>query len=187
MWNIPNILTSARVLLVPVFVAVYFIDWVWAHQLATFIFFIAAITDYLDGYLARKLEQSTAFGAFLDPVADKLIVAAALLLICHSHHDPLITLPAVVLLLREIFISSLREWLGSRGLSATAKVSFIGKLKTVAQMTALIGILSDLEFFMGVRIYWVTLGTIMLYIATVLSVWSMSRYLLASWPHLRRL
>ena len=70
MWNIPNILTSTRVLLVPVFVAVYFIDWVWAHQLATFIFLIAAITDYLDGYLARKLEQSTAFGAFLDPVAD---------------------------------------------------------------------------------------------------------------------
>lgn len=185
MWNIPNILTSLRVFLVPVFVTVYFLDWQWAHQCAAFILFLAAVTDYLDGYLARKLGQMTPFGAFLDPVADKLIVAAALLLICHSYHDPIITIPAVILLLREIFISSLREWLGSRGLSATAKVSFVGKLKTTAQLMALVGIVSDLEVFMGFPIYWVTLGTGMLYVATLLSVWSMVSYVRAAWPHLR--
>ena len=107
MWNIPNILTSLRVFLVPVFVTVYFLDWQWAHQCAAFILFLAAVTDYLDGYLARKLGQMTPFGAFLDPVADKHIVAAALLLICHSYHDPIITIPDYVKFLSLHFVSGL--------------------------------------------------------------------------------
>ncbi|MDP5040030.1 MAG: CDP-alcohol phosphatidyltransferase family protein, partial [Paraglaciecola sp.] len=94
MWTIPNIITVVRVLLIPVFVVVYFLDWKWAHQAGAFIFWFAAITDWFDGYLARKLEQTTPFGAFLDPVADKLIVATALLLITHTYADIWITIPA---------------------------------------------------------------------------------------------
>ena len=185
MWNIPNILTSIRVVLVPVFVAVYFLDWKWAHQLAAFIFCIAAITDYLDGYLARRLQQSTAFGAFLDPVADKLIVGAALLMITHTYNNVWITIPAIILMMREIYVSALREWMGQQGLSDVVKVSFTGKAKTMAQMLALIGLLSGLEYFMGFRIYWVSLGYILLYIAAALSLWSMIVYTTSAWKYLK--
>lgn len=184
MWTIPNIITMLRVLLIPVFVTVYYLDWEWAHQAGAFIFWLAAITDWFDGYLARKLEQSTAFGAFLDPVADKLIVAAALLMITHSYASPWITVPAILLMSREIYVSALREWMGQNGLSDIVKVSFIGKAKTMAQMLALIGLLSELEYFMGFPIYWVTLGTILLYFAAILSVWSMITYTIAAWKHL---
>ena len=95
MWTIPNIITMMRVVLIPVFVLVYYLDWKWAHQAGAFVFWLAAITDWFDGYLARKLKQSSAFGAFLDPVADKLIVAAALLMITHTYADVWITVPAI--------------------------------------------------------------------------------------------
>lgn len=184
MLTIPNLLTLLRVVLIPVFVMVYFIDWKWAHQAAAFIFWFAAITDWFDGYLARKLKQSTPFGAFLDPVADKLIVAAALLMITHTYATPWITIPAVLLLSREIFVSALREWMSLNGESDTVKVSFWGKAKTMAQMLALIGLLSELEYLpigdMTLPIYWVTLGKILLYIATVLSVFSMYQYIVAA-------
>jgi CDP-diacylglycerol--glycerol-3-phosphate 3-phosphatidyltransferase len=181
MWTIPNIITIVRVLLIPVFVLVYFLDWKWAHQAGAFIFWFAAITDWVDGYLARKLNQSTAFGAFLDPVADKLIVAAALLLITHSYETPWITVPAILLMSREIYISALREWMGQRGKQDLVKVSFIGKSKTTAQMLALIGLLSEMEYFMGIQIYWVSLGYIFLYFAAILSFWSMLVYTKAAW------
>ena len=184
MWTIPNVITLIRVVLIPMFVCVYFLDWRWAKETAAFIFWFAAITDWFDGYLARKLQQSTPFGAFLDPVADKLIVAAALLMITHSYDSVWITLPAILLLVREIYVSALREWMGSQGVRDTVQVSFIGKAKTTAQMLALIGLLSGLEEFMGFPIYWVTLGYILLYIATWLSVWSMISYTKAAWPHL---
>lgn len=185
MWTIPNIITVVRVLLIPVFVVVYFLDWKWAHQAAAFVFWFAAITDWFDGYLARKLEQTTAFGAFLDPVADKLIVATALILITHSYATVWITIPAIVLLAREVYISALREWMGQQGKQDLVKVSFMGKAKTMAQMLALIGLLSELEFFMGVQIYWVSLGYILLYFAAVLSLWSMVTYTLAAWKDLK--
>jgi CDP-diacylglycerol--glycerol-3-phosphate 3-phosphatidyltransferase len=181
MWTIPNLITIFRVLLIPVFVIVYFLDWRWAQELGAFIFWFAAITDWFDGYLARKLKQSSEFGAFLDPVADKLIVAAALLMITHSYADIWITIPAILLLMREIYVSALREWMSQKGLSSSVKVSFLGKAKTMAQMLALIGLLSGLETFMGVTIYWVSLGYIMLYIAAVLSAWSMLEYTRAAW------
>lgn len=184
MWTIPNILTMLRVLLIPVFVVVYFLDWRWAHEAGAFIFWLAAITDWFDGYLARKLQQSSAFGAFLDPVADKLIVAVALLMITHNYASLWITVPAIILLAREIYVSALREWMGQRGLREQVKVSFIGKAKTTAQMLALIGLLSGLESFMGFPLYWVTLGHILLYIAAVLSLWSMWQYSRAAWPTL---
>ena len=181
MWTIPNIITIVRVLLIPVFVLVYFLDWKWAHQAGAFIFWFAAITDWVDGYLARKLNQTTAFGAFLDPVADKLIVAAALLLITHSYETAWITVPAILLMSREIYISALREWMGQQGKQDLVKVSFIGKSKTTAQMLALIGLLSEMEYFMGIQIYWVSLGYIFLYFAAILSFWSMLVYTKAAW------
>lgn len=188
MLTIPNLLTMMRVLLIPVFVVVYYIDWKWAHQAAAFIFWFAAVTDWFDGYLARKLEQSTPFGAFLDPVADKLIVAAALIMIAHTYATPWITIPAILLMAREIFISALREWMAKNGQSDTVKVSFWGKAKTMAQMLALIGLLSELEVLaiggMEIPIYWVSLGYILLYIATVLSVFSMLQYIMAAKKYL---
>lgn len=183
-WTIPNLITVFRVLLIPVFVTVYFLDWRWAHEAGAFIFWFAAITDWFDGYLARKLQQSTPFGAFLDPVADKLIVAAALLMITHEYSSVWITVPAIILLMREIYISALREWMSEIGASNLVKVSFIGKAKTMAQMLALIGLLSGLDYFMGFPIYWVLLGKIMLYIAAILSLWSMVVYTNAAWKTL---
>lgn len=171
-------------LLIPVFVSVYFLDWKWAHEAGAFIFWVAAITDWFDGYLARKLEQSSPFGAFLDPVADKLIVAAALLMITHEYSSVWITVPAIVLLMREIYISALREWMSEIGASNLVKVSFIGKAKTMTQMLALIGLLSGLDYFMGFPIYWVVLGKILLYVAAVLSLWSMIIYTNAAWKTL---
>ncbi|MCC2615744.1 CDP-diacylglycerol--glycerol-3-phosphate 3-phosphatidyltransferase [Aestuariibacter halophilus] len=184
MWTIPNIITLLRMLLIPVFVVVYYLDWQWAHQAGAFIFWLAAITDWFDGYLARRLKQSTAFGAFLDPVADKLIVAAALLMITHTYNSVWVTVPAILLLAREIYVSALREWMGQQGRSDTVKVSFVGKAKTMAQMLALIGLLSELEVFMGIPIYWVSLGYGLLYIAAVLSTWSMVTYTVAAWGDL---
>ncbi len=186
MWTIPNIITMMRVVLIPVFVLVYYLDWKWAHQAGAFVFWLAAITDWFDGYLARKLKQSSAFGAFLDPVADKLIVAAALLMITHTYADVWITVPAILLLAREIYISALREWMGQIGKSDLVAVSFVGKAKTMAQMLALIGLLSELEYFMGYPIYWVTLGKILLYFAAVLSVWSMFTYTIAAWKEISK-
>lgn len=183
-WTIPNIITLFRVLLIPVFVTVYFLDWKWAHEAGAFIFWLAAITDWFDGYLARKLQQSSPFGAFLDPVADKLIVAAALLMITHEYADMYITIPAIALLMREIYISALREWMSEIGASNLVKVSFIGKAKTMTQMLALIGLLSGLDYFMGFPIYWVVLGKILLYVAAVLSLWSMVVYTIAAWKKL---
>lgn len=171
-------------LLIPVFVVVYYLDWKWAHQAGAFIFWLAAITDWFDGYLARKLEQTTAFGAFLDPVADKLIVAAALFMIAHTYSTPWITIPAILLMSREIYVSALREWMGQQGKSDIVQVSFIGKAKTMAQMLALIGLLSELEVFMGIPIYWVSLGYGLLYFAAILSVWSMLTYTFAAWKDL---
>jgi CDP-diacylglycerol--glycerol-3-phosphate 3-phosphatidyltransferase len=162
-WTIPNLITVFRVLLIPVFVTVYFLDWRWAHEAGAFIFWFAAITDWFDGYLARKLQQSTPFGAFLDPVADKLIVAVALLMITHEYSSIWITVPAIILLMREIYISALREWMSEIGASNLVKVSFLGKAKTMAQMLALIGLLSGLAR---------------------LSLWSMVVYTNAAWKTL---
>lgn len=182
-WTVPNYVTFTRLLLVPLFVAIFFMDFPFARELSTLIFCIAAITDWLDGYLARKLQQTSPFGAFLDPVADKLIVAAALLIIAHDYESITITLAAIIMLCREIYISALREWMAKIGYSDLVKVGWIGKVKTTTQMIALIGLLSGLEYFFDVRIYWVTLGTYVLYVSAFLSLWSMFGYTKASWPY----
>lgn len=175
MFTIPNILTFIRVLFIPIFIVVYFLDWKWAHQAGAFIFWLAAVTDWFDGYLARKLDQTTRFGAFLDPVADKLMVTAALLMITHSYQELRVTIPAIILVSREIFISALREWMAKDGLSDTVKVSIWGKIKTMAQMTAIFGLLSHMYEW-----YWVQLGLGLLYVATILSIFSMIQYIHAA-------
>lgn len=180
MLTVPNVLTAIRVVLIPIFVIVYFLDWKWAHQAGAFVFWLAAVTDYFDGYFARKLNQTTRFGAFLDPVADKLMVATALLMITHTYNDLWITVPAIILMAREIFISALREWMAKEGLSDDVKVSIWGKAKTMTQMTGIFGLLSDMEV-----LYWVSLGYILLYIATVLSIFSMIQYIQAAARALR--
>lgn len=185
-WTIPNLITLLRVLLIPVFVSVYFLDWKWAFAVGAFIFWLAAITDWVDGYLARKLEQSSPFGAFLDPVADKLIVSAALLMITHQYATVWITIPAIILLMREVYISALREWMSQLGASDLVAVSFIGKAKTLIQMLALIGLLAGpgLHEFINFQFYWVILGKLLLYAAAVLSIWSMVVYTIPAWKTL---
>lgn len=178
--NIPNILTLARVMLIPLFVLLFYLPVPWSHLAASAVFALAALTDWLDGYLARRLQQSTPFGAFLDPVADKLIVAVALVLLVAEHASLWLTLPAMVIISREIVVSALREWMAELGARAHVAVSQLGKWKTAAQMAALVILLaSPLD-----HSYWVWLGYALLLIAAVLTLWSMIRYLIAALPHL---
>lgn len=180
MWNIPNLLTLFRILLIPVFVFCFYSTHEHARFLAAFVFWLAAITDALDGYLARKLQQSTPFGAFLDPVADKAMVAAALVLIAVDMQSLWVTIPAFIMISREIIISGLREWMAGIGKSAQVKVSNMGKYKTAAQMLALIGLIWQ-------PVQWLTdLGMALLFAATVLTVWSMVEYLRAAWRDLNQ-
>lgn len=180
MLNIPNILTGFRIFLIPIFVLFYFLPFDWASFTAAIIFLLAGVTDYLDGYLARKLDQHTAFGAFLDPVADKIMVAVALVMIVEHYAVIWITIPAMVMICREIIISALREWMAELGESASVAVSWLGKVKTATQMTALFLLIWQYS----IEMEW--LGFISLYIATGLTLWSMFVYLKAAWPILTK-
>lgn len=141
--NIPNILTVMRVALIPVFILVFYLPFSWSYWAASAVFAFASFTDWLDGYLARRLNQSTPFGAFLDPVADKLLVAVALLLLVVEHSNIWLTLPAIIIICREIMVSALREWMAELGERANVAVSNLGKWKTAAQMVALIILLAN--------------------------------------------
>ena len=176
-FNIPNTLTWARIALIPIFVGVFYLpDGMLSvqHQnlIATALFAAAAITDWFDGYLARALGQTSAFGAFLDPVADKLMVAAALILLVQlSRVDAII---AVIIIGREITISALREWMARVGKSASVAVAYVGKLKTAAQMAAIPLLLYDAPVLsVDLRL----LGSVLIYIASALSLWSLGYYL----------
>jgi len=180
--NIPNILTLFRIGLLPVLVLVfYFPKFENQHVVLASLFFFIGITDLLDGYLARKLNQQSAFGAFLDPVADKLSVSIALVLIVSAHPHYYVAIPAIVIIGRELTISALREWMASVGAKVKVKVSYIGKVKTAGQLWAIgfmlyeqpIGWFSPLQF-----------GYILLYISAALTLWSMVTYLIAAWPSL---
>lgn len=182
MWNIPNLLTLFRLCLIPVFIICFYSGTENARFWAAFVFAFAAITDALDGYLARKLEQSTPFGAFLDPVADKVMVAVALVLIAADSTSLWVTIPAIIMISREIVISALREWMAELGKRANVAVSNLGKYKTIAQMLALIGLIWRPEHWL---VSWFTpAGMLLLYIATVLTIWSMYVYLKAAWRDL---
>jgi CDP-diacylglycerol--glycerol-3-phosphate 3-phosphatidyltransferase/cardiolipin synthase len=181
MWNIPNILTLLRILLIPVFVLVFYLPFNWARVGCALVFALAAVTDWLDGFLARRWSQTSPFGAFLDPVADKLMVAVALLLLVQSEPTPALAIPAAIIIGREITISALREWMAEVGARATVAVSMIGKVKTAVQMVAILLLIYERPLW-GLPIY--TLGFLLLYAAAILTLWSMVAYLRAAWPSL---
>jgi CDP-diacylglycerol--glycerol-3-phosphate 3-phosphatidyltransferase/cardiolipin synthase len=184
--NIPNLLTWLRILLIPVFVAVFYLpDTVLAHPvknlLSAGIFLLASLTDWLDGYLARKLNQSSAFGAFLDPVADKLMVAAALIVLVKlGRADAII---AFIIIGREITISALREWMAKLGESRSVAVSMLGKIKTAFQMIAILLLLYH-DRLLGIDCQ--VAGGLLLYLAALLTLWSMGYYLMLATPKLKR-
>jgi CDP-diacylglycerol--glycerol-3-phosphate 3-phosphatidyltransferase len=181
--NIPNTLTIMRILLVPVLVVIFYLPFEKHLLVAAGIFAFAAITDWFDGYLARRLGQMTSFGAFLDPVADKLMVSVALVLLVERHDTILFTLAACVIISREIVISALREWMAELGQRTSVAVSYVGKVKTVFQMVAIIGLLAiDPVHDEG---WLLALCYILLYIAAILTIWSMFIYLRAAWEVLR--
>ncbi|MBD1572934.1 CDP-diacylglycerol--glycerol-3-phosphate 3-phosphatidyltransferase [Vibrio sp. S17_S38] len=173
-FTIPNILTLLRLALIPVFVVIFYLPFTWAPFAAAMVFWVAGFTDWLDGVLARKLGQTSRFGAFLDPVADKVMVAVALLLIAEHYHTIWITIPAATMIAREIIISALREWMAEIGKRASVAVSWIGKWKTLSQMFALWVLIWRYDDWM----VWV--GYAALYIATALTYWSMIQYLKAA-------
>jgi CDP-diacylglycerol--glycerol-3-phosphate 3-phosphatidyltransferase/cardiolipin synthase len=179
--NIPNLLTWARILLIPLVVGVYYLPLtpIEKNFIATAAFLVAAITDWVDGWLARKLNQTSAFGAFLDPVADKLMVAAALVMLVELNRAD--AMLAFIIIGREIAISALREWMAKIGSAKSVAVSFIGKLKTIAQMTAIPMLLWNTPIG-PIDIHLV--GTWSLWIAALLTLWSMIYYLKMAWPEL---
>ena len=179
--SVPNILTGLRIALIPVLVAVFYLAPIeWRYIASAFVFSIASVTDWLDGYLARKWGQLTPFGAFLDPVADKLIVAVALVLLVEVHASAILAVPALVIVSREIVVSALREWMARYSEKRGVGVSILGKIKTVCQMIAIILLLA-LGPIKGYAVY---VGYTMLYIAAALTLWSMVGYLRLAWPDL---
>lgn len=182
MFNLPNQLTLLRVLFIPLLVAVFYLPWEWRYLASAAIFGIAALTDLLDGYLARRLDMETPFGAFLDPVADKLLVAVALVLLLERSPSPLFAIPAMIIIGREIVVSALREWMAELGRRTSVAVSNIGKVKTVMQMISIVVLLMfNPDTYPA--FYW--LGLALLYIAAVLTMWSMVAYLKAAWPEFK--
>ena len=175
-------LTLCRIGLLPVLVVIFYLpQFDNQHVVLASLFFVIGITDMLDGYLARKLNQQSAFGEFLDPVADKLTVSIALILIVSAHPGAFVAIPAAVIIGRELTISALREWMAEIGATVKVKVSYIGKVKTAGQLWAIgfmfyehnIGWFSPLQF-----------GYLLLYISAGLTLWSMISYLIAAWPSL---
>lgn len=178
--NIPNILTLLRIVLIPVLITLPYMPFHGRHILTASVFLVAAITDWFDGYLARTLNQTSAFGRFLDPVADKLMVAAALIILVQWHaSNALVVVSAVVIVSREITISALREWMAEIGKRASVAVSYIGKLKTAMQMTAITVLLVHDPLLDR-------LGFPLLVVAAALTLWSMLIYLKAAWPDLKK-
>ncbi|MCL2919740.1 CDP-diacylglycerol--glycerol-3-phosphate 3-phosphatidyltransferase [Shewanella litorisediminis] len=177
-FNLPIALTLFRLFLLPVFVVIFYLPYSWTPFAAALVFWLAAITDALDGYAARKLGQLTRFGAFLDPVADKVMVVTALVLLVADYNSPWMTLPALFMIGREIVISALREWMAEIGKRGAVAVSWIGKYKTAAQMVAIIGLIWKPNTFL------VDLAYGLFYLAAILTFWSMMSYILAAWKDL---
>ena len=178
--NLPNFLTLGRIAFVPVFALVYVITEHY-HWLAALLFAAAAITDWLDGYLARRLEQTTPFGTFLDPVADKLIVVTALVLLVGAHASLWLTIPGVIIIGREIVISALREWMAEINRRGLVAVTWLTRAKTSMQMVAIVILLANPAMDRP----WMIVGMILLYAAALATIWSMVVYLRAAWPSLK--
>ena len=180
--NFANLLTLMRIALIPLFVIVFYLPYSW-HYLATAVIFgLAAITDWFDGYIARKYKLTTKLGAFLDPVADKLMVVVALILLVEAYSSAWVAIPAFIIVAREVTVSALREWMAQSGLRDKVSVSYIGKIKTTLQMAAITGLLAvepGYDHFVAIG------SALLLYVAVGLTIWSMLIYLKAAWPELR--
>ncbi len=181
MWSIPNLLTFSRIIMIPVFVGMFYLPAPWNHQVAALVFMVAAFTDWLDGFLARRMGLTSPLGAFLDPVADKLMVTTALVLLVADNPSPWMAISAAVIIGREITISALREWMAELGARAKVAVSWVGKFKTAAQMGAITLLIYRHDLF-GLPTY--RIGELLLYVAVALTLWSMTVYLRAAWPSL---
>jgi CDP-diacylglycerol--glycerol-3-phosphate 3-phosphatidyltransferase len=180
--NIPTILTLGRVAVIPLVLGLFYVDWPPARHVAALLFIAAAVTDWLDGYLARLWNQTSAFGAFLDPVADKLLVAVALVMLLRDDPRSVMGVLVAVIIGREITISALREWLAELGQRSRVAVGLLGKLKTVFQMTA-IGLMLWQTPLGPIPVY--ELGYLLLFLASALTILSMVVYLRAAWPVMR--
>lgn len=180
--TLPNLLTWIRILAIPLVVIVFYMPVSWSGPGAAILFALAGITDYLDGYLARKLGQTSKFGAFLDPVADKLIVATALVLIVQADPRAYLSVLAAIIIGREITVSALREWMSEVGARGKVAVTYFGKWKTTAQIVG-ISLLLFQEPLFGIDIY--AVGVVLLFIAAGLTILSMIDYLRAAWPVMR--
>ncbi len=184
MWNLPNLLTLFRILLIPFFVLTFYLPFSEHHLITAIIFGVACFTDWLDGYLARILQQTSKLGAFLDPVADKLIVVVALVLLVGEESFKYLVIPALIIIGREIVVSSLREWMAELGKRSSVAVSMMGKVKTTLQMVALVVLLA---YQPGSSPNWLmALGYASLYAAAALTLWSMLIYLRAALPDFRK-
>jgi CDP-diacylglycerol--glycerol-3-phosphate 3-phosphatidyltransferase len=196
MFNLPNILTFIRILVIPFLALVFYLPVSWGHLAAAILFALACVTDWLDGYLARSLKLSTKLGAFLDPVADKVLVSIVLVLVVgepqfqfislsstvYAMPVAVITIPAAIIVSREIIVSALREWMAEIGKRTSVAVSHLGKIKTTIQMIALIVLLyCDASTNAAI----VIAGYILLYVAAVLTIWSMMIYIKAAWPTMK--
>ncbi len=177
--TIPNLLTLFRIALVPVLVATFYLDFKGANIVAAIMFAVGAITDWLDGWIARRFGQMSAFGAFLDPVADKLTVTVTLFLIVQADTSALMAIVCAIIVGREITISALREWMSAIGERKHVSVAGIGKIKTIVQMVAITFLLWR-EPLLGFPIY--NIGEWLLYAAAVLTIWSAAIYMRAAWP-----
>jgi CDP-diacylglycerol--glycerol-3-phosphate 3-phosphatidyltransferase len=186
--TIPNMLTIGRMFMIPVIVVLFYMPFQWSYMASAIIFALAGITDFVDGYLARRWGQSTPLGAFLDPVADKLMVSVVLIMLVAAYsqdtnYGPLLAIPSMVIIGREVTVSALREWMAEMGKRASVAVSLVGKVKTTAQMVAITGLLAvkpDMDNL------WVQLSFVLIFSAMILTLWSMFMYLRAAWPELTR-
>ena len=181
--TIPTLLTLFRIVTIPVMVLCFYWQHPWSNILATAVFVFGALTDWLDGWVARRFDMYSAFGAFLDPVADKLAVAIALFLVVQYHHTVPIALLSAVIVGREITISALREWMAQMGAHGLVKVAGLGKLKTIVQMTA-ISCLIFREPLLGLPTF--LIGEWLLGVAAALTLWSGFDYMRAAWPTIRK-
>lgn len=181
-FTIPNLLTYFRIIVIPLVVVIYYLPFSWAGQAAGILFGLAAVTDWLDGYLARRLNQTSSFGAFLDPVADKLIVTTALVVLVQNDPTVILMVVAAIIIGREITVSALREWMSELGARARVKVSFFAKWKTTLQMFG-IGFMLYQEPSFGLPVY--EIGMVLLIAAAGLTLWSMADYLRSAWPVMR--
>ena len=177
--TLPTAITLFRIGLIPLFVIVFYLPFSWSNLVATAIFGLASLTDWADGYLARVLKQESPFGAFLDPVADKLMVVVAIVLLVQANPSIYIALPSVVIIAREISVSALREWMAELGNRATIKVSIIGKAKTTAQLVSLLLLIYH-DPLAGLSIF--EIGLFCYYAAAILTMISMILYLRSAWP-----